>query len=216
MSTRVVSLYTYRTRGDSWTSPQLGVLRFIRCLKHESPIGSREGILVNGRFHTIGDENRHDAFTWFAEMSLEVLQGELGHTRVSLVPIPNCTSTVEVAECRTASLAHAIAHTSGNAAVVADILRWDERMPSARSGDGTRDALELHRHLRTRSPAVAASDRPHVLIDDVTTGGGHIRACAAFLRTLGAEVTLAICAAKSDQDPPDDPFQRRVDVLPGL
>jgi hypothetical protein len=55
---------------------------------------------------------------------------------------------------------------------------------------------------------------PYVLVDDVVTSGGHLRACAAFLHNHGARVERAICAARSDHDPPDDPFGRRVDELP--
>jgi len=40
-----------------------------------------------------------------------------------------------------------------------------------------------------------------VLIDDVLTSGGHLRAAAAFVRDHGLTVAIAVCAGKADNDP---------------
>jgi hypothetical protein len=211
MPVRTVSLYTYRTKGSGWTAAQLGVLRFVRALKKEPDLGGRQDIRVNGAVRSLGDENRRDAFEWFGEMAIRVLQDELTTTCVVLVPIPDCQSTLDIIACRTVDLAHAIVQKSD--AIVQDVLRWDQPMPSARSGLGPRGPLPLYPHLRSRYP-LGGVPRPYVLIDDVTTSGGHIRACAAFLGAQGADVRLAICGAKSDPDPPDDPFVWRIDEWP--
>jgi hypothetical protein len=213
MGLRTISLFTYRTKGAGWTSEQLGVLRFVNALKRRDLDGTADVLIRAGQpKRRLEAQNASEAFDWFAEMVVPVLREELATTRVVLVPIPDCGCTEEVAESRTSALAIAVARRAG-AVVVSDMLRWRRRMPSAGSGQGSRDPVSIYQNLRLRSGWSPVS-RPYVLIDDVVTTGGHLRACAAFLDNHGGRVERAICAARSDQYPPDDPFQRRIDELP--
>jgi hypothetical protein len=213
MPIRSISFFTYRTRGSDWSAPQLGVLRFIRALKQRD-LGGCGDVLVNGREpkRRLMQQNATVAFDWFAEMAVPLLREELGTLRVALVPIPNCDCTTAVLASGTSALADAV-RTRAAAVIVSDVLRWRQKMPSARSGQGPRDPALLYPNLRLR-PGWTPHPRPHVLVDDVVAGGGHLRACAAFLHAHGANVQLAIAAAKADWDPPDDPFQRRVEEYP--
>jgi hypothetical protein len=213
MPLRTISLFTYRTKGGGWTAAQLGVLEFVHALKKQDLEGTAR-VLVKGGEATrrLAAQNASDAFDWFAEMVVPLLREELATTKVVLVPIPDCGCTEDVIESRTNALAVAVARQEG-AVVVSDILRWRRRMPPARSGQGARDPVSIYQNLRLRSDWSPVS-RPYVLVDDVVTTGGHLRACAAFLHDHGARVERAICAAKSDTDPPEDPFGRRVDELP--
>jgi hypothetical protein len=212
MPLRTISLFSYRTKGGGWTASQLGVLMFVDALKKRVLSGTAD-VLINGGEpqRRLGAQNAGDAFDWFAEMVVPLLREELATTRVVLVPIPDCGCTEDVVESRTSALAAAVARQAG-AAIVSDILRWRRGMPSAKSGQGLRDPVSIYRNLRLR-PDWGPVSRPYVLVDDVVTTGGHLRACAAFLRDHGARVERAICAAKSDQDPPADPFRRRIDEL---
>jgi hypothetical protein len=213
MPLRTISLFTYRTKGGGWTASQLGVLRFVQALKKKDLDGSAE-VLIKGvePKRRLTAQNASDAFDWFAEMVVPLLREELATTRVVLVPIPDCSCTEDVTASRTSALATAVARRAG-AVVVSDILRWRRRMPPSRSGQGSRDPISIYQNLRLRSGGGPVS-RPYVLVDDVVTSGSHLRACAAFLHNHGASVERAICAARSDPDPPDDPFQRRIDELP--
>jgi predicted amidophosphoribosyltransferase len=145
-------------------------------------------------------------------MGARILEEEGLHTGLVLIPIPNCSCVLTTESSRTARLATEIAERSGLVREVADVLRWNEVMPSASSEQGPRDPAELYPHLRLRQ-ALGRSRRLHILIDDVLTTGGHLRACAAFLLAKGARVGLAVCGAKSDPVAQASPFERREDEL---
>jgi hypothetical protein len=218
MPIRSISFYTYRTSGGGWTHSQIGVLRFVRAIKNQplSNNGSSDVgyLLVNGvqPLRLLRQRNASDALDWFAEMAITSIRTELSTTRVALVPIPNsdCIQTVQVS--RTKCLADAISKQV-TVAAVADVLRWSEKIVPAHRG-GPRDPLLLYPKLRLRPPDWKPSSRPHVLIDDVATSGGHIRAAASFLRSLGANMPLAISGAQAEQLFRGDPYQSRVVELP--
>jgi predicted amidophosphoribosyltransferase len=76
-------------------------------------------------------------------------------------------------------------------------------MTSAHSASGSRDpALILPRLVVTKpSPAGA-----YILVDDVYTSGGHMRACEAKLRENGISVWAAIAAARTNDVEEQYPF----------
>jgi hypothetical protein len=102
MPIRTVSLFTYRTNGRDWTPAQIAVLRFVRALKGEN-VGDRRDVCVNGAARSLGDENADEAFEWFGEMAVRVLEEELETTRVVLVPVPDSASALDVARSRTSA-----------------------------------------------------------------------------------------------------------------
>jgi hypothetical protein len=215
MPIRSVSFYTYRTSGRGWTAPQIGVLRFVRAIKKQ-PLAAKPGgpdsgyLLVNGTEpkRLLRPKNANEAFDWYAEMATKWIRTELGTMRVVLVPIPNSDCTQLVAASRTRALADAIIeHVS--APIVADVLRWRHVMVPAHRG-GPRTPELLYPELRLKPPNWTPTVRPHVLIDDVSTSGGHIRACAALLVSRGANVALAISGAQAEQLFTGDPYGPRI------
>jgi predicted amidophosphoribosyltransferase len=136
-------------------------------------------------------------------------QGTLPH-ETYLVPIPNTKCTIDSEhKPRTALLANAIATYLDNVEMT-DILRWKESMESAHSGSGTRDPFLLIENLAAIEKVPQASI---VLVDDVVTTGGHIKACARFLTDRGGKVLSAICAARTVQISQENPFTLHHEVL---
>jgi hypothetical protein len=127
---------------------------------------------------------------------------------VALVPIPHSACTQGVAASRTRVLADAIVERT-RAAMVVDALRWIEPMVPAHRG-GPREPSLLYPKLRLPA-AWTPLDRAYVLIDDVATSGGHVRACAARLKARGANIPLAICGARAEQYFSGDPYEERVE-----
>ncbi|MEQ1575618.1 MAG: hypothetical protein ABL993_15370 [Vicinamibacterales bacterium] len=209
----VVSCFSYRTSKDcAWTDADHSIKKFVDALKGR-PVRGYGHLLVNGMppKRQIDQETAAQAFDWFGEMAVRILV-ERGVTSALLVPVPDAGSTLSVTLCRAAALARAVQHEGGDGFSVADVLRWDRARASASAGGGTRSAAELFGALRLREGCGMEAGRC-VLIDDVLTTGGHLRACAAFLKLHGVLAELAICGVKSDAEPVADPFMERVSVL---
>ena len=216
MPLKVISCFSYRSSVDSpWTDAQHSVNQFIDALKNR-PVMGYGHVLINGTLpkRLIEAANAGDAKLWFGEMGARVLEDERGlHGQVVLVPVPNSECTGSVTRSRTAALAVALKDRSEQVHAVDDFVRWDRVMPSASQDGGPRHPAVLYPHLRVRGRPTIQTRYRHVLIDDVLTSGGHLRAVAAFLRSRGAKVVLAICGARTDSVPQADPFLRRVDEL---
>jgi adenine/guanine phosphoribosyltransferase-like PRPP-binding protein len=207
MPLKVVCCFSHRTSVDTtWTDEQHSVNQFVDAIK-DRPIKGYGHVQLHGEStkREISSATRAQATGWFGQMAAQILNDHRV-VRAILVPLPNSDCAVGVPASRTAALASAVASSSD--AVVADILRWDQVWPSASEQGGTRDPAILYRRLTLVG---RIQPGPCVLIDDVLTSGGHLRAAAHVLASLGADVVLAICAARADQEPTSHPFEMRIE-----
>ena len=198
MSLKVVSLCTYRTSPPrDWTDREFAACKFVRLLKGMPVSGWAHVPVGSGRVVRIDGDRRATAVDVFGLLAAQMLAAVT--TRVWFVPIPNSGNTVRSEGLpRTRLLAETIVKHRGDAmAAAADVLRWIEPMPSAHRFAAPRYPEQLYPNLAliARVPASTAV----VLLDDLVTTGGHLRAAAAFLEDAGVRVAGALCAGRADE-----------------
>jgi hypothetical protein len=198
MPLKVVSLSTYRTsKGTGWSKADYNASRFVKAIKEKPVKGYGYVPVGGGKVLLLDASTAKDAPAMFAQRAAIVVKwDQVGP--VAFVPLPNSSCAVNTDQPpRTRKLADALAtHILTGDAIVADILRWDTPLPSAHEAGGTRDPQLLYPRLRLVGDVPAG--RRIVLIDDVLTSGGHLRAAAAFLEAQGATVAGAVCAGRAD------------------
>jgi predicted amidophosphoribosyltransferase len=210
MPLRAVCFSTYLTRLGGWRSDDYNVRDFIYALK-DRDINKHSWLKVRGTWHKFDNANRQDVVGWFGMIVADYLTANPVEAPFMLVPVPGSKVDVKFAGTqRTAELAEAIAAEMDGAAIVLDTLRQKAPMPSANAQGGTRDAAELFEHLVLLDDV---TDLPIVLVDDVLTSGGHLQACATILREAGADVLLAVVAARADASQVPDPFAVRIEDI---
>jgi hypothetical protein len=143
-------------------------------------------------------------YGWFAEMAHRALPA-WAETQVLFVPVP-CSkgdSQDAVRDSGPMKMADALAAVFRNGS--AHPALWlDQTMPSASKAGGPRNPASIFPHLLHDfgvRPAIT------VLVDDVCTSGGHLRACAAKLKSVGHACTLGLAGAQSDDLEVDNPWR---------
>lgn len=210
MPLRVISFCYYLTDVScSWRGRDFDAHDFVKASKGHPPNGYAQ-IPILGKIHRIDNTNLNLSADLFAELVGEYLQKNPLGSPLRLIPVPNSGSVAPDSAPQTAALAHAIAKKLRNGATVVDCLRWKIRLPSASAAGGTRDSRQLYQNLVHTAPI---GNGPYILVDDVLTSGGHLSACAAYLRGKGATVTEAFCVGRTTQAQPNRPFDTIEDML---
>ena len=83
------------------------------------------------------------------------------------------------------------------------ILHFNSPQPRSRAG-GSRRPSDIIPHLRSGSLVGLENV---ILLDDVMTSGGHLRACARYLRNQGVNVAGAIVIGRTVWEKPDNMFK---------
>jgi predicted amidophosphoribosyltransferase len=175
---------------------------FILAVKGEAMKGKYAHVPdVHGRKTRFTREQPGPAVAVFALWAANAVR-DSGMAPATLVGVPSSKSTIaDKAACRTEVLAQMIAaHYRPEVGVKAEpLIRFNQRMPSAHKENGPRSPHQLFPFLATIGAGIE-KDRPYVLVDDVCTTGGHLRACAALIAAQGGRVMGAICAGRTTQE----------------
>lgn len=200
MPLSVISFATYLTRAP-WSGDDHNALKFVKAIKSK-PFRGWAQVPVLGRIKRLEPANAEDAVDWFGELAAaEIVKLGLRGPLI-LVPLPNSSSTVRNDEKpRTILLAAAIAEKLNNARVW-DGLRWAKEMVPTHQ-EGTRDPQQLYDNLVVRGVPPKGT---LVLVDDVYTLGGHLKAAVARLAEKKIRCSFAICAGRTVLESQQDPF----------
>jgi len=204
--------YTHRTRtnGPPWTDDHHCVNKFKNALKERSINAYANLLVIPGKpRRLLNQATAASAFKWFGEMSAPWLVARMIKKPV-IIPIPNSKSTVKTKESRLKKLADGLAeHGDGE---VLDVLRFDKEYETTGNG-GSREPEDIYPTFRLIGEI--PKDRPVVLVDDVLTKGGHIRAAVAYLRRKGVTAEIvACCGVSAEMTPSPTPLNRVVRELP--
>lgn len=169
---------------------------FVRAAKDE-PFNGYSHLNIDGHrktFRSSDAGNTEKAVAWFGE-----LVGALQWIpkKVYLTPIPDSGCTTAAARpSKTHRLALA-AVDNLKIATLWDGLRFKKELTKSREG-GPRDVETLYRNLDVIAPI--PTDAQIVLIDDVCTGGGHLKAAARRIVEGGGDCSFSICIARTAND----------------
>jgi hypothetical protein len=204
MSIEVICFCSFlSTINVPWRTEDHNANKFVKALKDEE-LNGYAYVPVLGVQRLLNNANRDDSIEWFGDLVAHFILHNGYEFPLVFVPVPNSSTTTNTSKRpRTRKLAKAIADRVSGDTVVSDCLRWKVELGSARKG-GPRDAPTLFKNLIVTEKL----DKKirYVLVDDVTTSGGHLAACTARLKEKGATVIGAFCAGKTFQEPPHSAF----------
>ena len=167
-------------------------------------------IRIGGKRVKIREANKDEALEWFAEWAAPLVDA-FGNQSKVIVPIPGSAVTRRhSAPFRTAMMADATSAKCITPVTSSTVLRWNKAKASVRNG-GTRNAALLHMNLAVSQSRLPAGDI--VLLDDVFTTGGHVKAAAWCFEDLGRTVLGAICCGRTTWQQLADPFAVGVETL---
>lgn len=182
--------------------PDGACAQFVSALKGHKEIRGSITIKSLGAIHQLVSANQLESFGFFARWAHACIDMYVSTPHVTLVPIPskkNISGSPKGLHYSTAALmASHLAVSLGRAASIADVIRWTKELKSAKDG-GPREPEKLYKHLSLEgSPPVDLDQTTIILIDDVITKGGHMKACRYLLeKEWGCEVEMGLCGAQT-------------------
>lgn len=166
-------------------------------------------VQIEGRWVRITSVNKDRAMDWFAEWAAQQINAA-GNGPFVLVPIPSSKSTpTSAAIFRTAAIADKIAALVPGAKV-APYLRFKAERPNSRDEGGSRSPCTLYGEMVLTQPLPTGRI---ILIDDVMTGGGHLKAACWVLEDQGRTVDQAICCGRTTDTQLADPLSVPIETI---
>lgn len=210
---RLHGICYYRSKSDTWTekwsNSDYAARNLVKAIKNEEFKGYSE---INTAFGKIRIENtlsgRAKALGAVA-ISLANKIVQAGYQNATVIPIPS-SSHVDPSKMFTGRrIADAIQAKNGNL-ISAPVLYFNEPLPKSAGGGGTRNADAIQAHLRMANCHLPGNV---VLIDDVSTTGGHLKAAARFLMQHGVQVQDAFVVGRTAWEKPDSMFGVKVEEI---
>jgi predicted amidophosphoribosyltransferase len=198
-----------------WRNEDHDAHKFIQAIKAK-PMNMYAYVPVRGVRHRISNDNAAEAAVWFAKFVADYITAKKLKGPFLVVPVPNSDTLLSsTKKPRTGRLAKAICDVLNDGSTVLDCLRVKQNLGSASEDGGPRAANVLYENLALVKDAIKGADKDAnvLLVDDVTTSGGHLRACAAKLEAGGLEVSLVFCAGKTVYDQGNPAFHTYEDKL---
>ncbi len=163
---------------------------------------SYTNVTIDGRRTRIVEANKDVAMDWFAEWVAQRINA-MGPYRKIIVPVPSSKTTPQSApDFRTALIARRAAARCVNTLPFPSLRFASERANSREEG-GTRSAPTLYEALQLVAKIPAGR---LILLDDVLTGGGHLKAAVWEIEDAGGNVAEAFCCGRSLEVQLDNPF----------
>jgi predicted amidophosphoribosyltransferase len=167
--------------------------------------------MIGGHNTKIVETNKDSAIDWFVEWAAQHINS-LGPQKKVIVPVPSSKSTVASPPTfRTAFIASKLAAACANTISFPE-LRFASPQRNSREEGGSRSAEVLYPLLRMCQPL---PDGHIILLDDLCTGGGHLKASAWIIEDQGRQIKHAICCGRSVETQLNDPFtvpQESIDI----
>jgi hypothetical protein len=193
--------YSGRYGGHDWRDDDYHPYKFVQALKNEE-LNLYARIPVRGRLLKLSNANREDAAKWFGMFAADYLTQKGISGPFLFVPVPNSGSLTAATIPTTVKLGSAVCDALKDGSVVLDCLRCKKNLGSAHKAKGPREPEILYPNLYALPTALKGlPEKPKIIvIDDVATKGGHLKACVAKLLSMGLKANLCICAAKTVDD----------------
>ena len=205
MSLTVICFCGYNcNRIEPWRQGDWDAYKWIQALKGKSLNGYAH-VPVRGVNKHLSNENLSAAVEWFGIFAADYLAKTKLPKPFVVVPVPNSDCTLSSGiKPRTRRLAKVICDTLNDGSYMIDCLRWKKNLGSAHEG-GPREAEILYDNLVLLKEGLDELEDVDegtsvVLVDDVTTSGGHLQACAAKLKSVDVEVDIVLCGGKTVYD----------------
>lgn len=218
MILHVICGYPSKSQGtyENWKRADYDAYKFVRAVKG-APFNGYSVVTQGGtqyRFEN-DDAGRRTALGVAGRALAGILHGRMGLVEAAVVPVPASDHIVYGADFTGARIARAIATAHAPYQAYPNIT-FDQVMPKAADG-GTRDPAQLMRHMQLHHEL---PQRPIVLLDDVTSTHGHLKAAARLLRDAGYPVAGAVCVAQTVWERPESMFgipakETAIDTWPG-